>query len=234
MLFVIVIISLLAATMFPLFTVSRSKAFKTKCVSNMNQLSIAVKLYSDEYRSYPDAYRAADGGVYYWCGFMKNSSFDFKRSPMHDYIRNPGILVCPYPTEKYKSLDPSVPSTCSYGMNVEYVGGSPEPNNNPTEQDILNSPPANLLDIAKPDTTLAFMDSAFMNGGELTESYYFWPRYGYATGGLEHEARGHFRHNRVAVGAFCDGHVADNLLPDAIQDSDNRLGWPNINQCKRR
>ncbi len=235
LLFVITIISLLAAIMFPLLAMSKEKARKSSCTANLNQIGITSKLYMDEQGSYPDGYLKVTGGILYWCGEYNDASksIDFTKSPLHDYLKDSQIFICPSMPQTCKSLDSSGKKICSYGINIEYVGGSPEPNPNPSEQEILDSPAAKSIDIKSPDRTLFFMDSACLESGSIKESYYFWARY-FFTKPEEHEARSHFRHNKVAVGVFCDGHVNDSILPDAIYDETNRIGWPDRNICERQ
>ena len=48
MLVVIVIIAVLSAILFPVFTAARKSAHKAACVSNLRQLCMAQKLYSDD------------------------------------------------------------------------------------------------------------------------------------------------------------------------------------------
>ena len=237
--FVIAIISLLLTIILPMLSMSKDKARKTKCVVNLNQLGIVTKLYVDEQAYYPDGYRETPEGIFYWFGFVDNAkSLQFDKGPMHDYIKNPGILLCPAFTEKYKSISSSE-STCSYGINMEYVGGSPVPYATPptdteaAETEILNSTPANSKFIKQADKTLLYMDTAFVDLGELSESPYFWAKDFYSTTTVEHEARSHFRHRKVAVGVFCDGHTEDNILPDVISDANSKIGWPALNICER-
>ncbi len=231
--FVIAIISLLLTIILPMLSMSKDKARKTKCVVNLNQLGTVTKLYADEQAYYPDGYRETPEGIFYWFGFIDTAkSVQFDKGPMHDYIKNPGILLCPAFTEKYKSISSSE-STCSYGINMEYVGGNPEPYVAPTEIEILNGTAASSKFIKQADKTLMYMDTAFVDSGELSESPYFWAKDFYAATAVEHEARSHFRHRKVAVGVFCDGHTEDNILPDAINDKNFKVGWPTLNICER-
>lgn len=233
MLVVVAIISIMALLLLPLLSQSQNKARKARCLSNLGQIGVATKIYVDENAYYPSTYREVPGGgIQYWCGFFQGGSMDMDRSPMKDYLKSSSVLTCPS-FGHFASLDPSKDATSSYGLNAEFIGGSPDPNENPTEDDILKkSKPAKLLDIKSPDKILTHMDSAIVSMGNITESLFFWPRFSFVTS-LEHEARTHFRHGRVAVGVFCDGHVNDSIQPDAISDEINRIGWPENNMCAR-
>ncbi|HCE42931.1 MAG TPA: hypothetical protein DET40_05240 [Lentisphaeria bacterium] len=231
-----VILMMLASFVLPGLMKSRNQARRTNCLSNLNQLGIAARLYSDEQKYYPDAFIQGPGTErYYWCAFINGSSIDFSKAIMSDYVKNPNLYICPEfeLMSNVTSMAPPIPSTCSYGINAEYVGGTPNPNAAPTENDILNSSPAKLVEIKTPAKTMLFMDSATAGTSTpMAESYYFWARNSFVTG-VQHESRSHFRHLRFANGVFCDGHAEDNILPEAIDSSESKIGWPDLEKCER-
>ena len=49
LLVVIAIIAILAAILFPVFAQAREKARETSCVSNLKQLGMALRMYSQDY-----------------------------------------------------------------------------------------------------------------------------------------------------------------------------------------
>src|SRR5436189_1536019 len=55
MLTVIAIIAILAAIIFPVFATVRKNVYKGQCTANLHSLAIAIKLYKDDYRIYPEA-----------------------------------------------------------------------------------------------------------------------------------------------------------------------------------
>jgi prepilin-type N-terminal cleavage/methylation domain-containing protein len=227
LLVVLTIIAFLAGMLIPSLLRSRQEARKTACISNLKQLGIALKLYTQEQNYYPDAYLDLGGGkIKYWCYGYDGTNVNFAEGAMDDYILDKKVLICPGFTG-FISLDSSLPSTCSYGINAEYLGGNPE---GATENDILNSAPANTDAIRNPDKTIAFLDSA-QNSGGLKESYYFWARYAF-TSGAEHEARTHFRHHGKTVAVFGDGHCEE-IKPDAVANESLSLGWPSQYLCER-
>src|SRR2546427_1106080 len=52
---VIAIIAILAAIIFPVFSIVRRNVYKAQCTTNLHSLSQALKMYKDDYRVYPDS-----------------------------------------------------------------------------------------------------------------------------------------------------------------------------------
>ncbi len=86
LLVVIAIIAVLAAILFPVFARAREQARRTVCASNLRQLGLAAKMYSQDH----DEWMPCD---YYAC----NSSTTHLRlvRQVHPYIQNTDILYCP-------------------------------------------------------------------------------------------------------------------------------------------
>ncbi len=230
LLLVIVILLMLTAALLPALSKSRSQARRTNCLSNLNQLGIAARLYSDEQKYYPAARILGPGASkYYWCAYFDGSNTDMSKGLMSDYVKNFAVYRC----SEFESMYPEMHSTSSYGINAEYIGGTPDAKPVPTEEDILNSLPAKVQEIKNPATTMIFMDSASAETGSMAESYYFWARYFFMAGTGEHKARSHFRHTKSANGIFCDGHAEDALMPEAIDNADLKIGWPEQKICER-
>lgn len=61
LLVVIAIISVLAAILFPVFAHVRENARRTVCLSNMQQIALAVRMYSDDYDGYFPRIQSSDG-----------------------------------------------------------------------------------------------------------------------------------------------------------------------------
>jgi prepilin-type N-terminal cleavage/methylation domain-containing protein/prepilin-type processing-associated H-X9-DG protein len=88
LLVVIAIIAILAAILFPVFATARETARKTSCLSNMKQLALAVKMYSQDYdeTKVPCFFWDFPGGrdnQYTWRGLV---------SP---YVKDKAIFICP-------------------------------------------------------------------------------------------------------------------------------------------
>ncbi|MFA6569106.1 MAG: hypothetical protein WCS96_12915 [Victivallales bacterium] len=231
LLVVIIIIIMLASMFLPSLTRARGQARKANCLSNLKQIYLIARMYCDDQKYYPDAVlQGAGSAKYYWCGYYDGTSLDYGKGPLGDYLKSPDIFNCPEFIFRADiiPLDPARQVSCSYGINAEYVGGSPAP----TEQETLDSRAAKATEINSPEKTLFFMDSAVAPGSGYGESYYFWARFSYTTGAT-HEARTHFRHYGSAVGVFCDGHIEDNLVPDAVDSPTLKIGWPELKICER-
>ena len=228
LLFVVAIIGLLVGILLPLLIRSKVQARKTACLSNLKQLYLGAKMYSDDYKTYPNAWWAHGPGLAgtYWCAKFDGAGLDPLTSPLYPYFQNRHLLLCPEFTEQYTPFDPAFGPVCCYGMNGEYVGGNPDMANP------LDGEPASPEQVASPTRTLLFMDAAKPQGAGLTESFLFWARYSYLNG-TGQDSLSHFRHSSLAAGGFCDGHAAE-VWPEAIADRDLRIGWPARNLCERK
>ncbi len=231
LLVVTTILMLLMGIFIPSLLRARQEAQKTNCASNLRQLGIAAKLYTQEQIFYPDAYIDLGAGkTKYWCYEYDGVTANFANGTMADYIQNPELLRCPTFT-KFTSLDSSKPRTSSYGINAEYIGGNPEPGTNLNS--LLNSNPAKPENIKRPELTVIFSDSAYISGaGQVEESWLFWARYSHVMA-FELDARTQFRHNGRAIAVFCDGHCDNNLKPNAILDEKEKIGWLDEEVCER-
>ena len=85
MLIVVVIVGLLAAIVFPLFSRARESARRSVCQSNLRQLGLAVRQYTSDYDGWiaPAQSGTADPNVRAWPTLL---------SP---YVRSPQLFACP-------------------------------------------------------------------------------------------------------------------------------------------
>jgi prepilin-type N-terminal cleavage/methylation domain-containing protein/prepilin-type processing-associated H-X9-DG protein len=226
LLFVVAIVGILVGIMLPTLIRSKAQARKTACLSNLKQLYLATKMYSDDYKTFPSARRSIGvDAKSYWCAEYDGSKVDPLTGLLYPYFQNRYLLLCPEFTVGCTPMDPEYGPACSYGMNGEYVGGDPG------KADPLSGEPARPEDIADPSRTLLLMDAAEAQGTALAESFLFWAEYSYFSGASQ-SALSHYRHSSLAAGSFCDGHAAD-VWPDAIADRALRLGWPARELCDR-
>ena len=93
LLVVIAIIAILAAILFPVFARAREQARKTKCLSNLKQIGLAMNMYCSD----------SDGYLPILAG--KPSEEPHKpviTEVLHPYVRNQQIFICPNDREYYK------------------------------------------------------------------------------------------------------------------------------------
>ena len=85
LLVVIAIIAILAAILFPVFAQAREKARSTACLSNLKQVGMATRMYSQDYDEVlvPN-YLYSSTSTYAWW-------FDL----LQPYVKNRDVFVCP-------------------------------------------------------------------------------------------------------------------------------------------
>jgi len=116
LLVVAAIISLLAATLFPVLAQVREKARQSACISNLHQMGAALLMYSQDYdETAPNAQ---------WIGpeaFPPNWSFGkSSRDLLEPYVQNTGIFVCPSDTELAQL--PLRGTNKRFGLSYQYNG----------------------------------------------------------------------------------------------------------------
>jgi prepilin-type N-terminal cleavage/methylation domain-containing protein/prepilin-type processing-associated H-X9-DG protein len=96
LLVVIAIIAILAAILFPVFAQAREKARQSACLSNMKQLGLSFRMYTQDWDETLPVNRTCVGGSapgYQTCadGLVTTGWVDM----IMPYIKNTGILKCP-------------------------------------------------------------------------------------------------------------------------------------------
>lgn len=96
----IAIIAVLAAILFPVFSKARERARRTKCVSNLRQIGLAMQQYLMDYDEiYPNA----------WAGdrVQRDRAYPSLKEAMIFYIPDEGVWRCPSDTgEIFDNQDP--------------------------------------------------------------------------------------------------------------------------------
>jgi prepilin-type N-terminal cleavage/methylation domain-containing protein/prepilin-type processing-associated H-X9-DG protein len=105
LLVVIAILAILAAMLLPALTRAKIEAQAVNCESNMKQLMVAFKIYTDDHNGtfIPNTYMGNDGWVRGWLDFNganpdnwdRDSLLDPQRAVLGPYTKNPGIYECP-------------------------------------------------------------------------------------------------------------------------------------------
>jgi prepilin-type N-terminal cleavage/methylation domain-containing protein len=108
---VIAIIAILAAIIFPVAGTVRENARKSRCISNLNQIFIALQSYKDDYRAYPPvlgAYAVDANGVP-TCTPAQAVPFNLAPKPLGNYLKNDEIFYCPNnPIDDKRLITPAV------------------------------------------------------------------------------------------------------------------------------
>ncbi len=94
---VIAIIAILAAIIFPVAGTVRERARQSRCMSNLNQIFVALQNYKDDYRAYPPvlgAY-AVDANGNPTCTPANAVPFNLAPKPLGTYLKNDEIFYCP-------------------------------------------------------------------------------------------------------------------------------------------
>jgi prepilin-type N-terminal cleavage/methylation domain-containing protein/prepilin-type processing-associated H-X9-DG protein len=130
LLVVIAIIAILAAILFPVFAQARAAARKATCTSNLKQIGLAFKMYSDDYDGYSPL-STVKGSALAPRNWEELEEEWFMR-PLYAYIKNKEVLHCPADNvtngdratgAELLSIanDPRIPRL-SYGINMNLTG----------------------------------------------------------------------------------------------------------------
>lgn len=205
LLVVVAIVAVLASIMFPVFTSAQATGRRTKCLSNLKQLSAAWLAYADDNggRACPAYYVTETGGMCSWdYTYDPSATPGYGPGPLTRYTRSGAINACP----AFKGEDDGRPYT-GYAYNTSYVGG--DPNNGEPYPAV----PCVLGEITRPSAAVTFADGGYYNRGRVAAQNYL-----RAPGDpLFSAGTVHFRHNGQACVAYADGHVAttrDKYLSD--------------------
>jgi len=207
LLVVIAIIAILAAMLLPVLGKARERAKMATCISNLKQISLAIKMYADDY-SMP----RMPGNVPL-PGSIRNSWYEALY--LLGYIKNWGVFKCPSDTRKLDFSRQGLTANwkaVSYVMNHQISSGG-------DYRYVLSKPP---------DTTRTMYIRCSMNLGPTYLSYgtdcpiYFW--YNNVKGGGEKGIG--FSHDGMVPVIYADLHVGTMPFRDLFNSgSASAYGW---------
>ncbi len=122
LLVVIAIIAILAAILFPIFLSAKEHGRQTQCLSNLHQLGIGMRSYTDDWNGRLPAVRVVPDtppGTYLnWCGaYSVGGVCDPQKGQLFPYVRNVKLFQCPSDKGR-KALRALNPYPLSYAMNI--------------------------------------------------------------------------------------------------------------------
>ena len=197
LLVVIAIIGILAAIIFPVFARARENGRRSSCASNLKQIGMAWLQYTqdNDERVVPtlsDPTNFGPGKRFYWYGSVTGSGssavLNESEGLLQPYLKSGQVQSCP---SFNTSATPSFGRT-GYAYNDSYLSRY-----NATYSE---ANPAHLAEITKPAETVAFSDSARLNGTAIEGNIYL------SAPSAEY-SNFHARHLDTGNVLFCDGHV---------------------------
>lgn len=225
LLMIIAALCLLSTIFIPLILRVRSTVKTTICAENLMKLAQANNAYSLDSKRYAPA---AIGKTLRWYGIKqdpKDQLFEWEQSPLYSYIENGGSLkICPalkamMDPEKLSKVWGYQSGGFGYGYNenlgsLRFFSASNYWDKDCQELGIEKEK------VSSPEKTLMFVDTATkltpegerMTEGSLAEfafarSYDFINKSAVQPWGTPIPST-HFRHNKMANAAWCDGHVS--------------------------
>jgi prepilin-type processing-associated H-X9-DG protein len=210
---VISILGILAALLLPGLARGKLLAQRVQCSGNLHQLGLAAQMYWDDNGA--SCFRwdvgATNGGRLYWFGWLQDGpegqrAYDSTPGALYPYLRGHNVGICPalgYSLAQFKLKA----TGAAYGYGYNLFLSSP-----------AGQPPTKISRVQRTCDIVLFADAAQVNDFQppaskanpmLEEWYYVDTTTTYPNG--------HFRHERAANAAFCDGHVgSERAVPGSI------------------
>ena len=196
LLVVIAIIAILAAILFPVFVGAKQRAWQTKCLNNLKQLSTALRQYSDDNDGRVPLISTYDfPGHKNWCGSV--NAWDrvvLQNGSLWPYVKNTAVYLCPSDLnrkpEGVESANLPDPTNddfpLSYSMNGEL---------NPWVENSRREP-LSLDNLVRPTKVLLFIHE---NRKTINDGLYLWFK-----NDLDRPDPIHYDGTTCS---YCDGHV---------------------------
>ena len=205
LLVVIAIIAILAAILFPVFARARDKARQTQCISNLNQIAKAFRMYSQDFDTYmpPTAVDSRNPLSPIWSALVA------------PYIKNTGLFRCPSDgTGRYVETWQDR-GWLPYGYNREWAPFSPTRN----ELDYV----VQLSRVVQPAMVVVVTDSV---PGDATQGFVgYIVRANISPTPINNRAGFSARHSDGVNIAFADGHSkwykAESVVPQPLSALNN-------------
>jgi prepilin-type N-terminal cleavage/methylation domain-containing protein/prepilin-type processing-associated H-X9-DG protein len=210
LLVVIAIIAILAAILFPVFAQAREKARSAACLSNLKQVGMATRMYSQDYDEVlvPN-YLYSSTTTYQWWPDL-----------LQPYVKNRNVFVCPNWSnfEDYATAPgaPKQRETWSYGGNNWHWW----PGGEKKDPDLLGPMGVNRvgLSINAAEPSVEFPANTIYLMDAISQEIWSPPQQDYCNDGKGYDkptnvkgspARGyvHFRHQGGFNAVFVDGHA---------------------------
>jgi prepilin-type N-terminal cleavage/methylation domain-containing protein/prepilin-type processing-associated H-X9-DG protein len=221
LLVVIAIIAILAALLLPALSRAKARAYRVRCISNLRQLSIPFRLYSDENSGalVPNGFVDSLGQAQLWVSgaehfrpqFFTNRDclLDQRYALFAAYIQNVAIYKCPADRQEPNWLGVVYPKLRSYSLNG-YLGWST--GDKFSSSSLFFSRESEFAAL-KPADLFTFVDGAPLNLCLPAFQFYRNGPWFYHRPSAEHENAGVF--------AFADGHVEVKkwISPENIAES---------------
>ncbi len=149
LLVVIAIIAILAAILFPVFAQAREKARQTVCLSNQNQMGLAVQMYLQDY----------DEQLPLAATSPTPSSFLNWHDLLDPYLKNKQVWICP--DSKLPTKNAYGKLVCQYGWNAFYLNTGVSVK---SIYSLNNAPGVSLAAATSPSHTVMIMDCRGIDG----------------------------------------------------------------------